>query len=177
MSKPLARGAHNASARSPVTLTRVYRARIKDVWELWTTKEGIESWWGPAGFAVKVRHLDLRPGGEMRYAMTAVEPEQAAFMRAEGMPLTTETSITYTEIVPRGRLAYELTANFIPGVEPYVVEHVIELQQLGEDQIKMILTIGTMHDDEWTERAVAGFGSQLGRLEARIKTLTENPHD
>jgi DNA-binding transcriptional ArsR family regulator len=74
-------------------------ASIDDVWALWTTKVGIESWWGPEGFAVKVHKLDLRPGGEMLYAMTAVDPPQVQFMRQAGMPLTTEAKLTYTEIV------------------------------------------------------------------------------
>lgn len=177
MSKQVARGARNVSPSKQVTLERVYRASLEDVWDLWTTKEGIESWWGPAGFAVKVRHLDLRPGGEMRYAMTAVEPQQVAFMRAEGMPLTTETSITYTEIVPQQRLAYQLTADFIPGVEPYLVEHVIEMQQIGKSKVRMTITIDAMHDDEWTQRAVAGFESQLGKLETLLKSRAVGHHD
>ena len=31
------------------TLERVYRADVQDVWDLWTTKDGIESWWGSGG--------------------------------------------------------------------------------------------------------------------------------
>jgi uncharacterized protein YndB with AHSA1/START domain len=64
------------------------------VWALWTTKDGIESWWGPEGFSVTVQHLDLRPGGELRYTMTATAPDQVAFMRQAGMPLATEVSFT-----------------------------------------------------------------------------------
>ena len=30
-----------------ITIERTYRASVEDVWDLWTTKEGIESWWGP----------------------------------------------------------------------------------------------------------------------------------
>ena len=42
----------NESAKR-TTLERNFNASIDDVWELWTTKDGIESWWGPDGFAVK----------------------------------------------------------------------------------------------------------------------------
>ena len=42
----------DASQRT-ITIERTYQAAIEDVWALWTTKEGIESWWGPDGFAVK----------------------------------------------------------------------------------------------------------------------------
>ena len=54
-----------------ITMERTYKAPIEDVWELWTTKEGIESWWGPDGFYVKVRNIDLRPGGKLEYQMIA----------------------------------------------------------------------------------------------------------
>ena len=43
-----------------ITMERTYESSIEDVWELWTTKEGIESWWGPEGFTTEVLKLDLR---------------------------------------------------------------------------------------------------------------------
>jgi uncharacterized protein YndB with AHSA1/START domain len=106
-------------ARRTVTLERTFDASIEEVWDLWTTKEGIESWWGPEGFVVKVLKLDLRPGGELRYTMTAVGADQIEFMKNAGMPLVSETRITYTEVDPPRRLAYTTLADFIPGVEPY----------------------------------------------------------
>jgi uncharacterized protein YndB with AHSA1/START domain len=160
--------------RQVVTLERVYRATLKDVWDLWTTKAGIESWWGPGGFAVTVRKLDLRPGGELLYAMTAVDPPQIEFMRNSGMPVTTEARITFTEVVPRQRLAYIHAADFIPGVEPYDVGHLVELHAAGKGQVRMVLTIDAMHNDEWTARAVSGWESELGKLEAVLSSRIED---
>jgi uncharacterized protein YndB with AHSA1/START domain len=88
-------------------LERIYDASIEDVWDLWTTKEGIESWWGPDGFRVDVIELDLRPGGQLYYAMTAVAEPQVEFMKKANMPLSTKTRITYTEVTRHKRLAYE----------------------------------------------------------------------
>lgn len=151
-----------------VTLERVYRADIRDVWELWTTKDGIESWWGPGGFAVTVRKLDLRPGGELLYAMTAVAPPQVEFMKKAGMPLTQECRITFTEIVPLQRLAYVHLTDFIPGVEPYDVATVVELQRTP-DGVRMVLTFDAMHNDEWTNRATMGWEGELGKLAALLE--------
>jgi uncharacterized protein YndB with AHSA1/START domain len=39
---------------------RYERAAVEDLWDLWTTKKGFESWWGPKGFRVEVRKLELR---------------------------------------------------------------------------------------------------------------------
>jgi uncharacterized protein YndB with AHSA1/START domain len=157
--------ATDASPRR-ITLERTFQASLEDVWELWTTVDGIESWWGPEGFTVTVRKLDLRPGGELLYAMTATGPEQIEFMKQANMPVTTEASIAYTEVTAPVRLAYTHLADFIPGVEPYDVATVVELSP-GPGTVRMVLTFDAMHSDEWTQRAVMGWDSELGKL-ARI---------
>ena len=155
--------AKDETLRRRITLERTYKASLQDVWDLWTTKEGIESWWGPDGFSVKVRKLDLRPGGELHYAMTATAPPQIEFMKKAGMPLTTEAKLTYTEVSPPRRLAYTHLADFIPGVEPYRVAHLIELTPLS-DSVRMVLTFDAMHDEEWTNRAKMGWEMEFGKL-------------
>lgn len=151
------------AAPRKITFERTFKASIEDVWELWTTKEGIESWWGPDGFSVTVRKLDLRPGGELIYAMTATAAPQVEFMKNAGMPLTTECRITYTEIVAPRRLAYMNYTDFIPGVAPYDVGTLVELHPIGEG-VRMVLTLDPMHDEEWTQRAAMGWEMELGKL-------------
>ena len=146
-----------------ITIERTYQAPIEDVWELWTTKEGIESWWGPDGFSVTVRKLELRPGGELHYAMTATAPPQIEFMKKAGMPLTTEARITYTEIIPNKRLAYTHLADFIPGVEPYDVATTVELFS-SAGGVRMVLSFDPMHDEVWTARAKMGWESEVEKL-------------
>jgi uncharacterized protein YndB with AHSA1/START domain len=155
------------AARARIIIERVFDAPIEDVWDLWTTAEGIESWWGPDGFEVKVRKLDLRPGGDLLYAMIAVAKEQIEFMKRAGMPLTTETRITYKEIVPRERLAYTNVADFIPGVAAYDVDTVVELFPAARG-VRLVLTLDPMHDEVWTGRMAAGWESELGKLERVI---------
>ena len=154
------------AARRRVVLERTYRARIEDVWELWTTKDGIELWWGPGGFKVTVRKLDLRPGGELLYDMTAIAPAQVEFMKKEGMPLTHAARITFTEVVAPKRLAYLHLADFIPGVAPYDVATTVELHSSGQS-VRMVLSFDPMHDDVWTRRATMGWESELDKL-ARV---------
>jgi uncharacterized protein YndB with AHSA1/START domain len=161
-----------AAARAPggrkaFSIERMFSASVEDVWELWTTKAGIEAWWGPEGFEVSVTSLDLRPGGELVYSMTATAPEQVAFMKRAGMPLSTETRVTYTEVSPPRRLAYRLLADFVPDVTPYEVATLIELQAAAEGA-KLTVTFDAMHDDLWTERARAGHESQMRKLEALL---------
>jgi uncharacterized protein YndB with AHSA1/START domain len=149
--------------RPQLTLERTYRATIEEVWELWTTAQGIESWWGPDGFSVAVSALDLRPGGELAYTMSAVEPEQMEYMTRAGMPLMTEHVLTFTEVDPPRRLAYQELADFIPGVEPYRVQTLVELSVV-EDGVRLVMTFDAMHDDNWSRRAVMGRENNLDRL-------------
>jgi uncharacterized protein YndB with AHSA1/START domain len=161
--------ASSDAPRRRITIERTYQAGIEDIWELWTTKEGIESWWGPEGFAVQVRKIDLRPGGQLLYAMTATAPAQVEFMKKAGMPLTTEARLTYTEVVPQRRLAYVHLADFVPGVEPYDVATVLELHS-NEQGVRMVLTFDAMHDEHWTRMAAMGWESQLGKLAAVLES-------
>jgi uncharacterized protein YndB with AHSA1/START domain len=155
--------AKDEASQRRITLERTYKASPQDIWDMWTTKDGIESWWGPDGFSVKVRKLDLRPGGELHYAMTATADPQIEFMKKAGMKLTTEAKLTYTEVSPPRRLAYIHLADFIPGVEPYGVAHLVELTPMG-DSVRMALTFDAMHDEEWTNRAKMGWEMELGKL-------------
>jgi uncharacterized protein YndB with AHSA1/START domain len=155
------------TARAQFSIQRTYAASIDEAWALWTTKSGIESWWGPEGFDVTVTSLDLRPRGELVYLMTAVAPEQVAFMTRAGMPLTSECRVTYTDISPPSRLAYKTLADFVPGVAPYEVATVVELKATT-DGVKLTISFDAMHDDVWTERARAGHESQMRKLDALL---------
>jgi uncharacterized protein YndB with AHSA1/START domain len=150
-------------SRSTITLERFFDATADEVWELWTTADGVQAWWGPEGFEVKVREMDLRPGGEMTYVMTATAPDQIDFMRKAGMPLATEAHLTFSEVDPPRRLAYNHRADFIPGVEPYIVATAVDIEAAGNG-VRMALTIEAMHDAEWTQRMVSGWESELDKL-------------
>jgi uncharacterized protein YndB with AHSA1/START domain len=153
--------------RAQFSIERSYAASVDEAWALWTTKAGIESWWGPEGFDVTVTSLDLRSGGELVYLMTATAPEQVAFMKQAGMPVTTECRVTYTEVSPPGRLAYKTLADFVPDVTPYEVTTVVDLR-VTAGGVKLTITFDAMHDDLWTERARAGHESQMCKLDALL---------
>ncbi len=152
------------AARPRLTLERTFRAPIHEVWELWTTKQGIESWWGPDGFTVSVLSMELRPRGRLLYSMTATGAEQIDYMVKAGMPITTQNSRRYVEVEPPRRLVFKEQADFIPGVEPYEVETIVELTEAG-DETRLKLTFEAMHDDRWTQLATAGREMELAKLE------------
>ena len=149
--------------RPKLTLERTFDASPEEVWELWTTRDGMEAWMGPEGFNVTVNELDLRPGGELVYAMTAVGPEQVEYMTKAGMPLVNVQRVRFVEVDPPRRLVTRDVADFIPGVEPYEVETVVELERVAEGT-RVVLTFDAMHDPHWTEMAKLGHESELRKL-------------
>ena len=50
--------------KTPIRIERTFATTPERLWDLWTTKEGIESWWAPDGFTVEVLAslVDFVPG-------------------------------------------------------------------------------------------------------------------
>jgi uncharacterized protein YndB with AHSA1/START domain len=148
-------------------IERTYAAPAELVWELCTTAAGLEQWWGPEGFATQVSELDLRPSGHVRYTMTATAPEQVAFVRGLGLPLSTEFSRTFTEVLAPTRLGYRSLIDFVPDQEPYEHLTVIDIEPAGEGT-KMVVAIDPLHDEAWTVQYRDHRNQELSRLEAVI---------
>ncbi|MEY9864439.1 uncharacterized protein YndB with AHSA1/START domain [Catenulispora sp. GAS73] len=147
-----------------IQIERTYAAAPEKIWELWTTAAGIEAWWAPDGFTVHVDALDLRPGGTLTYTMTATGPEQVAFMEGAGLPLSTTSTKTFTEVEPTRRLAYSTVADFIPGVAPYEFLTEVELRPAADGGTQVTMTADAMHDEEWTGRLSAGRANEMDNL-------------
>jgi uncharacterized protein YndB with AHSA1/START domain len=150
-----------------MVLERTYRARVSELWDLWTTKDGFESWWGPDGFRVDVHRIEAKLGGIVQYNMIADSPEMIAAMTQIGRPLSTETRGTFTRFEPRTRLALTHRIDFLPGVPPYDSTTSVEFSPSG-DRVRMVVTLDPMHDDHMTQMATMGFTSQLTKLDKRF---------
>jgi uncharacterized protein YndB with AHSA1/START domain len=150
-------------------IERTYPTTAEKVWDLWTTTEGIESWWAPDGFAVAVEKLELEPGGELVYTMTASGPETVEFMRNAGLPLATTSRKRITEVERPQRLAYMSLVNFVPDMPPYEFLTVVELQP-ANGGLQVTMTVGAMHDQVWTERLLAGRANELDNLATLIQS-------
>ena len=148
-------------------LERTLDASPSQVWQLWTTAEGIEQWWAPDGFRTDVQELDLRPDGELVYTMTATAPEQVAFMNQHGMPLSTTSRKTFTETQEPTRLAYRSLVDFVPDHVPYEHLTVVELTPNGAGTT-VTMDVEALHDQVWTERLLAGRANELDNLVALI---------
>ena len=152
--------------RAPITIERTFDAGIEDVWEMWTTRDGLESWWGPAGFVSTVRALELRVGGRFEIVMRAVDPEIIAFLEQAGQGAESVERGTYTEVSPQTRLGFVEKFDHAPEVEPYDVSCSVVFSTVA-DGTHMVLRSTGMHDARWTELATAGWNGSLDKL-ARV---------
>lgn len=150
-----------------VIIERTYRATVQELWDLWTTKDGFESWWGPEGFRVEVHELDARVGGQLRYDMIADAPEMIAEMKKHGQPISHATRGTFTELAPHSRLVLTHIIDFLPGVKPYDSTMVMELFPAGAS-VRMVVTLTPMHDPTFSQMQREGFTSQLTKLDKRF---------
>jgi uncharacterized protein YndB with AHSA1/START domain len=152
-------------------LERTYDAPAELIWELLTTAAGLAEWWAPGGFETRVSELELRPGGQLRYTMTATAPEQVAFMRETGNPLSARLAKTFTEVIAPTRLAYLSLIDFVPDYEPYEHLTTFDIGPAG-DRTKVVMTVDPLHDETWTQQHRAHRGEELDNLGAAIRRRT-----
>jgi uncharacterized protein YndB with AHSA1/START domain len=152
-------------------LERTYDVPAELIWELWTTAAGLEEWWAPKGFETRVSEIELRPGGQVRYTLTATSPEQVAFVQKLGLPLTSEFRRTFTEVAPRTRLAFLSLIDFVPDTEPYEHLTTVDIEAAG-DRTNVIMTLDPLHDETWTHEYRDHRDKELDNLDAAIRRRT-----
>jgi len=146
-----------------ITMMWTYRASPGELWDLWTTKDGLESWWGPEEFVMRTRKLELRPGGVFEYAITAMDVPQVEALTEAGIPITRISRLTFLELVPRKRISYKIGIDYIPEVKPYDVSTTIEFNPVDK-AVKMLVAQEPMHSAEWTQTLALSLDKQFNRL-------------
>jgi len=166
MNKPSDQNSANALQE---VISRTYQASLEELWDLWTTKEGFESWWGPEGFRVEVHALEARPGGQLHYDMIADTPQMVEAMQQMGRPASHETRSWFSEYEPRKQLVLTHIIDFLPGVKPYESTIQVAFQPVPGG-VRMEVTLSGMHDENFTQMQRLGFTSQLSKLDRRFKS-------
>jgi hypothetical protein len=90
-----------------------------------------------------------------------------AAMKQMGRPASHATRSRFVELRPHTRLVLRNMIDFLPGVEPYESDIAVDLAPVG-DGVRMIVTLGAMHNDEFTRMQKQGFESQLAKLDQRF---------
>jgi len=160
--------ATEAATRSKIVIERTYRASVEELWELWTTKEGFESWWPPEGLRTEVHSIEARLNGKLHYDMIADTPETVAVMKELGLPVSHSERARFSEFRPFERLVLAIMMDFLPGVAPYEGTLAVDFFPSGE-WVRMVVTLSPMHSEEFAKMAAAGLASQLRNMDKRFQ--------
>ena len=151
-----------------VTFERSYQASVADLWDLWTTKEGFESWWGPKGFRVDVHRIEPRVGGALVYDMIAVGREEVEFMKKTFAGVSHGTHGTFTQVVLHERLEIVHVIDFVPGQQTY--DHWMRVEFFAAGKMaRMVISAGEHATPEWTQASRMGMESQLTKVPEALK--------
>ena len=112
-----------------LTITRVYDAPVKLVWDAWTDPKKAAKWWGPRGFTITTHSKDLRPGGIWHYTMHG----------PDGIDYPNKTK--YYEVVPLKKLVYDHGGN--DEQAPLFRVTVTFEETLGKTVMIMIMDFGS----------------------------------
>jgi uncharacterized protein YndB with AHSA1/START domain len=156
----------NDAPQTPLVIERSYRAEIADLWALWTTKDGFESWWGPEGFRVEVHAIEAKAGGALVYDMIADAADAIAAMEAMGQPTSHHTHGHFDIFDPHNRLSLVHVIDFIAGMDPYESRIDVAFAASGAEAV-MTITLHPHRDPMWTRMSIEGFSSQLTKLDRR----------
>jgi uncharacterized protein YndB with AHSA1/START domain len=158
----------SSTSRSSTVIERTFRTSVEELWALWTTKEGFESWWGSEGSRVEVHSIDAREGGTLHYSMIAVSPADIAARNELGLAPSSSVLARFTEFRPYQRLVLTHAIDFVPEVKPYNQSIAVDFFPAG-DTVRMVTTIELYHDEVFTQIAIRVFTEQLKVLEGRFQ--------
>lgn len=150
--------AMNETPPGGFTIVREFKAAPEKVWQMWTTKEGLQKWWGAGakemGYEFTVKELDVKPGGKYAFGM-----------KGNGHDLT--NGGTYRLVDPPSELAWTWHFDIFlgPDEKPYDVPMLLNLERLANGGTRMRFTQGPLATPEHTQ------GSKQG-VELNFKHLT-----
>lgn len=168
LSDPVAdRPPSQATGLVPYHAEIVIAAPIERVWRAFTTKAGLEGWWGAEDVRTKVERLELRPGGALQilyvYAATASDPRPRRAFEGAGLPTEYRARGSYLEVDPPRRLESRQFLEFGPGAPALELRVSTELRQL-EPGTRVLLTAASVPTSHWTALGRANLEGQLARL-------------
>ena len=126
-----------------IVLSRVIDAPRSLVYAAWTDPDQIQQWFGPEGFAIETKEIDLHPGGVWRFDMVAPDgtryTNRMVFLRMEA-PAFIEVEHGSDQENDPGKFRMLVT---------------FDEQSDG----KTVLTLRQMHPSKARREAAIGFGA------------------
>jgi uncharacterized protein YndB with AHSA1/START domain len=129
-----------------ITITRMYDAPLRAVWEAWTIPEEVAQWWGPRGFTLTTHSRDFRTGGHWHYTMHG--PDGTDY----------ENTAQYLEVVPQQRMVYDHGGH--KDRPPLFRVTALFSEHEGRTRLDMSMALATPEAAEETRRFIRKAGGE-----------------
>jgi uncharacterized protein YndB with AHSA1/START domain len=111
-----------------VTITRIFDAPARLLFEAYTKPEHIMRWFGPKGWPVTLCEMDFRVGGKFRFAMTGPSGRQNTPFGGEYLEIIPDRKIVYDngfETKGAGRMVVTVSFDEIGGGQTRLTIHTV----------------------------------------------------
>ena len=126
-----------------IVISRVIDAPRSVVYSAWTDPNQIQKWFGPEGFAIETKEIDLNPGGVWRFDMVAPDGfrynNRMVFLRLEAPALI------------------EIEHGSDQDDDPFKFRMLVTFDEQSDG--KTVLTLRQMHPSKERRDATIGFGA------------------
>lgn len=139
-----------------IVLSRVINARRELVFSAWVDPRHLPQWFGPTGFKVETKSIDIRVGGEWRYEMIAPDGKQWA------------TRIRFRRIDKPYLIEFDHGADKDNDLGVFRTTITFDEQSDG----KTVITLRQLHPTKAQRDATIGFGA----VEFGYQTLNKLAH-
>jgi uncharacterized glyoxalase superfamily protein PhnB/uncharacterized protein YndB with AHSA1/START domain len=100
--------------------TRLLNASRELVWEVWTSPQHLKEWWGPEGFTITNKSMEVKPGRDWNFIMHGFG--QDFDNRIRYMDVVKPSLLTYQHGDPGGTLSFMVYITFeeVPGDKTFL---------------------------------------------------------
>lgn len=160
----------NETAASRI-IERTFQASPQQVWAMWTTPEGFESWWAPEGFRIQMHTFEAGPNGNVNFDMIAEAPEVIDVLTKLGLPLHNLIQSRFAVFHPYEQLEFRMLMDFVPDVENY--DNVIRVDLIPvQGGVRMVAAMSPTHSEEHTRMCVETLGRQFANMEKQLSVAS-----
>jgi uncharacterized protein YndB with AHSA1/START domain len=145
-----------------IVLSRVIKARRDVVFAAWTQPEHLPNWFGPAGFAIETKEIDIRVGGVWRFDMIAPNGHRYT------------NRIRFRRIEPPHLIEIDHGSDI--DDDPAVFRTTITFDEQSDG--KTVITLRQLHPTKAQRERTIGFGAveygyqTLDKLARHVETAT-----
>ncbi|OXS75789.1 SRPBCC family protein [Domibacillus enclensis] len=157
---------------SDLIMERIVAAPRDLVFQVFSSSDHVEAWWGPAGWETENRQFEFKPGGVWHYCMRCTDKDQGDFYGMESWGKG-----VFHEIVPPEKIVYTDYFSDEQGSESKEMpstHSTILFEEIGEET-KLIFRSRYASEEALQQvmdmGMVQGFSSQLEHLDQLLAKL------